>query len=158
MIDEDPQIDEDAPTAEVLAGDEAEDVETRADGDDGESEDPRPARRQQKPATDTVEGLFEDVAARRGREGDSKLRSQLSGPIRFSILDRKQDFLIDWTGKDLSIQKDSKAPADCSIALSSDDLLSIARGRLNPQIAMLSHKVKVEGKMELAVYVFNLFV
>jgi len=48
------------------------------------------------------------------------------------------------------------APPDCSIRLSEDNLLRIASGDLNPQVGMLSDKIRVQGKSSIAVYFFNL--
>ena len=45
---------------------------------------------------------------------------------------------------------------DCIIELHSAAFRGILDGRLNPQIAMLSHRVKVRGKHAMAMYFFNL--
>jgi putative sterol carrier protein len=45
---------------------------------------------------------------------------------------------------------------DCILTLDSRSLQEIASGNLNPQLAMLAGKIRVEGKSNLAVYLFNL--
>lgn len=42
------------------------------------------------------------------------------------------------------------APADCTIKLSLDDLESLIAGELNPTMAFMSGKIKVEGDMSVA--------
>ncbi|MCV3207228.1 SCP2 sterol-binding domain-containing protein [Mesorhizobium sp. YC-39] len=42
------------------------------------------------------------------------------------------------------------APADCTIKLSLDDLDSLISGDLNPTMAFMSGKIKVEGDMSVA--------
>lgn len=41
-------------------------------------------------------------------------------------------------------------PADCTIKLSLDDLESLIAGDLNPTMAFMSGKIKVEGDMSVA--------
>jgi len=41
-------------------------------------------------------------------------------------------------------------PADCTIALSLDDLESLIAGDLNPTMAFMSGKLKIEGDMSVA--------
>ncbi len=42
------------------------------------------------------------------------------------------------------------APADCTIKLSLDDLDSLIAGDLNPTMAFMSGKIKIEGDMTVA--------
>jgi putative sterol carrier protein len=42
------------------------------------------------------------------------------------------------------------APTDCTIKLSLDDLESLLAGELNPTMAFMSGKIKVEGDMSVA--------
>lgn len=42
------------------------------------------------------------------------------------------------------------APADCTIKLSLDDLESLVAGDLNPTMAFMSGKLKIEGDMTVA--------
>jgi len=41
-------------------------------------------------------------------------------------------------------------PADCTIKLSLDDLESLVAGDLNPTMAFMSGKIKIEGDMTIA--------
>jgi len=42
------------------------------------------------------------------------------------------------------------APADCTIKLSLDDLDSLVSGDLNPTMAFMTGKIKIEGDMSVA--------
>jgi putative sterol carrier protein len=42
------------------------------------------------------------------------------------------------------------APADCTIKLSLDDLEALIAGELNPTMAFMTGKIKVEGDMSVA--------
>lgn len=88
------------------------------------------------------------------------LRKQLTGKISLSVTDEKTGFSFNWGNEKLQVEKWTGTPpadVDCLVELSSSDLGLILRGKLNPQIAMLSHKVKVSGQFSQAVYLFNLF-
>ena len=74
----------------------------------------------------------------------------------FEIEDRKEKYLFDWSAEGIKSSRTEAAESDCKITLSEDNLLRIAWGDLNPQLAMLSDKVKVTGQLSLAIYVFNL--
>ena len=88
------------------------------------------------------------------------LRGHITGEIVLSITDRKEGYYFTWKDELLSVEPWSqKAPAEgsCVIELSEEHLEDILRGKLNPQVAMLSHKVHVAGEPSQAVYFFNLF-
>ena len=131
------------------------------DESDGEPEDqkaqPEPSRRG-KPR-DAKQLMLVEVKERAFRANE-RLRAQLTGSIVLDIKDKNQKFLFDWRADKPIIEELSAPPAagadECTIHLSQSDFLRIASGELNPQVAMLSHKVSVEGKLNLAVYFFNL--
>lgn len=45
----------------------------------------------------------------------------------------------------------SELSADCTITITSKDLISIARGDLNPQVAFLEGRIQIGGSMERAI-------
>jgi putative sterol carrier protein len=93
----------------------------------------------------------------RGARANRKLKTQLSSLIQLNVTDLGQSYLFDWQGNELKVEERRVDAADCNVSLGSAELLAIAGGDLNPQIAMLSDKVKVTGKAGMAVYLFNLF-
>jgi len=101
--------------------------------------------------------IVEEVGIRASRI-DPKLKAQLSSVIQLELTDLHQSFVFDWQGNNLKIKEGIEPAAECCIAISSEDLLGIADGELNAQMAMLSDKVRVTGRVGVAMYFFNLFV
>ena len=96
---------------------------------------------------------IEEVAAR-AREATDKLKLELRGSVLLEIQDSETSYSFDWSAGSFKFSQEADS-GDCKISLSQRHLAQIARGRLNPQIAMLSDKIKVEGKTSLAVFFFN---
>ena len=61
--------------------------------------------------------------------------------------DTGQDGVIVIDGATIST---ADAPADCTIKLSLDDLDSLVSGDLNPTMAFMTGKIKIEGDMTVA--------
>ena len=141
------ESEEEEATPRRVAADAAEEEEEPA-------EEPEPQRRTRRSGPLTAETLLTDEILERARRADVKLRSQLTGKILISLDDG--NYLFDWSKENVSAEKSDATSADCSIALSDANLLSIASGDLNPQIGMLSEKIVVNGDVGLAVYFFNL--
>lgn len=96
-----------------------------------------------------------------GRQMSSKLRELLMGTVAVRVVDRSRAFVFDPKAEGFPVQESSgpgakSAKADCVIDLTETSLQRMWNGELNPQIAMLSDKVTISGKAELAVYFFNL--
>jgi len=86
------------------------------------------------------------------------LRSHLMGEIGVHLTDRGDHYIVDWISEKIQVKPQRPESPDCMIHLTEQNLLKIASGDLNPQIGMLSDKIKVEGKLSFAVYFFNLLV
>lgn len=113
-------------------------------------------RRQRGGAEGTRDLMLCDVPERAVRVA-ARLREHLIGLVEIEVIDQKLRFLLDWTGESLMVSEGEKPEAsDCTITLGSEVLQQIERGVVNPQIAMLSHRIEVKGRMDMAVYVFNL--
>ncbi len=103
-----------------------------------------------------LDRLFSDVK-KRAQAANPRLRTQLAGSILLELTEDQSRYYIDGTEAAPAIVPHSpEKVADCTIAISKRNLFKVADGELNPQIAMLSDKVKVSGKLGLAVYFFNL--
>jgi putative sterol carrier protein len=78
-----------------------------------------------------------------------KIRSKVesSGFDRSVKFDTGGDGVIVIDGASIST---TDAPADCTIKLSLDDLESLVAGELNPTMAFMSGKIKIEGDMTVA--------
>ena len=77
---------------------------------------------------------------------------ELTNGKRFGLDWRQADLVVAPLEGDLS----GHGAPDCTIRLSEDNLLRVASGDLNPQVGMLSDKIRVTGKVSFAVYFFNL--
>lgn len=71
-------------------------------------------------------------------------------------LSLRENYQIDWSQPKFEIKVADSPQGDTVIEISDVDLMKVASGVLNPQIAMLSHKIYVKGNTEPAVYFFNL--
>lgn len=89
-----------------------------------------------------------------------KLQGLLKGSITLHVSDCSEGYTFSFRDNELSVEHWEKNPPNtgtCSIEVQERYLEQILRGRLNPQIAMLSHKVHVAGEAAQAVYFFNIF-
>jgi putative sterol carrier protein len=76
-----------------------------------------------------------------------KARVESGGFDRSVKFDTGSDGVILIDGATLST---TDGPADCTIKLSLDDLESLIAGDLNPTMAFMSGKIKIEGDMTVA--------
>ncbi|MGX9119097.1 SCP2 sterol-binding domain-containing protein [Mesorhizobium sp. BHbsci] len=85
--------------------------------------------------------------------GVQEIAEKISSRVASAGFDRSVKFdtgsdgVIVIDGADVST---TDAPADCTIKLSLDDLESLIAGDLNPTMAFMSGKIKVEGDMSVA--------
>lgn len=104
----------------------------------------------------SAEDLLLQHIPQRAQYAGELLRRQLTGTVLVKLRDGREKYLFDWTKPEATVTRVEGDQADCSLALSEDNLMQIARGRLNPQIAMLSEKIVAGGNLGLAIYFFNL--
>ena len=112
----------------------------------------------QSSARESAKEILTVKLVKQAKSDQVKLRPYLIAKILFNITNSKS-YLFDWTSETLTVteHKDSQEPSvDCTITLSEDTLIKISNDQINPQIAMLSNKISLSGKVGLAVYVFNL--
>ncbi|QOF70318.1 SCP2 sterol-binding domain-containing protein [Aminobacter sp. SR38] len=76
-----------------------------------------------------------------------KAKVESAGFGRSIKFDTGSDGVIVIDGTTLST---TDGPADCTIRLSLDDLESLIAGELNPTMAFMTGKIKVEGDMSVA--------
>ena len=67
-----------------------------------------------------------------------------------------QILFIDGTGATNQVSKDDKV-ADCTISISQEDFIKLFSGKLNPMMAFMSGKIKVDGDMSVAMKLQTLF-
>lgn len=76
-----------------------------------------------------------------------KAKAEGSGFDRSVKFDTGADGVIVIDGTSVSTED---APADCTIKLSLDDLQDLVSGELNPTMAFMQGKLKIEGDMSVA--------
>ena len=103
-----------------------------------------------------AQDLLTEEIVHRAQRANPLLRACLNGKILFVIEGTSDKYMIDWSGDRITAAATKESEADCTITLSEQNLMRVAAGDLNPQVAMLSDKIKVQGKLGLAIYVFNL--
>jgi putative sterol carrier protein len=129
------------------------------DVDDSELEEVRRKQAEQEKAmrrpTNAREVLTQFVPNRSER-GEEKLRSHLVGKIAIDIDGPNENYLFEWKSGRATVKEEKASAADCTIRLSEQNLMKVVAGELNPQVAMLSGKIRVQGSAEAAIYFFNL--
>lgn len=63
---------------------------------------------------------------------------------------------IDGTGSTNQISQEDKA-ADCTISVSQENFIKLVTGKLNPMMAFMGGKIKVDGDMSVAMKLQSLF-
>jgi hypothetical protein len=165
--EDDDEFDEEEEDGDYSDSDEDDDQERRSRS--GVKGADRPQRKQIQNARDVVcEELPERVALAAAR-----LKPFLSGSFVFHFTNSGERFLFDWRGDSPStrqldrsvevtcdeakghLESDNAVNVDSVISISEANLMAIRSGSLNPQVGMLTDKIRVRGKVSPAVYVFN---
>ena len=126
--------------------------------DDVEEPEETPPPRNLPPFKNPHELLSMTIPAR-AAIADMRLRSNLTGTTEVVLNENSERYVYDWSSEPLKFRQESgpkSGSVDCSIHLNGSALMRIASGDLNPQVAMLSDKIRVEGKAGFAIYFFNL--
>jgi putative sterol carrier protein len=63
---------------------------------------------------------------------------------------------IDGTGSTNKVSQEDQ-PADCTISVSQSDFIELVTGKLNPMMAFMGGKIKVDGDMSVAMKLQSLF-
>lgn len=143
----------------------ADESEGSEEGDDSdEDEVPVVTRKSIQNARDV---LIEEIPMRAQR-AKLKLHPHLTGAYLIEVSNTGDKFLFDWRTEEPKVTEVTEAPAlaaadstdpkmvDSIITISDQNMMAVRSGDLNPQVAMLADKIKVQGKVSPAVYLFNL--
>ena len=74
--------------------------------------------------------------------------SGMSAVYRFEIGDESYNVVI--REGQAAVEKGAADPGDCTIRMARDDFGDLVTGKINPQVAFLTGKLKVSGDMGLA--------
>jgi len=151
----------------------AEEVAAEDEIDDEHEEEPEQLRAPRKAIQNGRDVMCEELPDRAQRAG-LRLKPYLTASIVVELTNSGERYLVDWrqdapkvnpiprevvvsieevTGESAA---SDKLHVDAHIALSEQHLMAIRSGDLNPQVGMLTEKIKVKGKVSPAVYIFNL--
>jgi len=141
--------------------------------EEDEEEDAEQARAPRRVIKDGRDVVCEELPDRAGRAA-LRLKPFLTGAVVFEFTNSGERFLFDWSGeqpsakplaREVSVTCDeskgfvissSAANVDTVIAISEAHLMAVRSGSLNPQVGMLTDKIRIKGKVGPAVYIFNL--
>jgi putative sterol carrier protein len=110
----------------------------------------------------------------RAQRASLRMKPYLTSTLVMELTNSGERFLFDWredVAKVIPLSREAalscdetlghvstaeKVNVDSIISLSEQHLMSIRSGDLNPQVGMLTEKIRVKGKVSPAVYIFNL--
>uniref|UniRef100_A0A6U0JTU3 SCP2 domain-containing protein n=1 Tax=Minutocellus polymorphus TaxID=265543 RepID=A0A6U0JTU3_9STRA len=98
--------------------------------------------------------IFAAMAEAVGGPDGTKLRRKFKGSVVFTISDNNEQWYLDLKSEKPSAGKLTAGGAptnpDLSVKVSESDMIKMVRKELNPQQAFMKGKLKIKGKMALA--------
>lgn len=146
-------------------------------GEDLDEEDPEEDPEQQRAPRKVIQNgrdVMCDELPDRAQRAGLRLKPYLTARILVELTNSGERYLFDWredaprvrvVSREEAVTTDEgpageissdKLSVDAHIALSEQHLMAVRSGDLNPQVGMLTEKIKVKGKVSPAVYIFNL--
>jgi hypothetical protein len=142
------------------------------DGGEPDDEDVEPSRTPRK-AIETARDVVCEELPDRAQRAALRLKPFLTGTFVFDFTNSGEKFVFDWRGdvpstKQLPkavtitcdeaqgfVSTESAINVDSVVSISESNLMAVRSGSLNPQVGMLTEKIRVRGKVGPAVYIFN---
>jgi hypothetical protein len=143
------------------------------DLEDEPEEEPEQHRAPRKVIQNGHDVMCDELPDRAHRAG-LRLKPYLTARILIELSNSGERYLFDWredapkvtaVPREVSVTTEEvvagepstdKLAVDAHILLSEQHLMAVRSGDLNPQVGMLTEKIKVKGKVSPAVYIFNL--
>ncbi|XP_048845795.1 sterol carrier protein 2 [Brienomyrus brachyistius] len=103
--------------------------------------------------------VFQEIEKMLQKEGEQYVK-KIGGVFAFKVKDgpggKEAMWVVDVKNGKGSVNNDMVKAADCTIAMSDTDLLSLMTGKMNPQTAFFQGKLKITGNMGMAMKLQNL--
>jgi putative sterol carrier protein len=98
----------------------------------------------------SVDRLFQVLSAyfAHSSKPAAALAKKINAVYQFVLDNGAKKFIIDL--KKGEIREGEDANADCTFTMKSEDFLSLAAGKLNPQTAFMTGKLKIKGSIGIA--------
>jgi len=99
----------------------------------------------------TTKEIIEGKIAKRLKERPDAAKG-IGVPVAISLTgDGAGRWIIDCSKDPAEVREDATAAAQMTITMDGADLIKMVQGELNPQMAFLAGKVKVDGNLGLAI-------
>jgi hypothetical protein len=140
------------------------------DLDEEEESEPPPVPRK---AIESAKDVVCEELPDRAQRAAARLKPFLTGAFVFEFTNSGERYLFDWRGDNPTTQQlareisltcdeaqgyaatESSLNVDTVVSISEAHLMAVRSGSLNPQVGMLTEKIRVKGKVGPAVYIFN---
>lgn len=101
-------------------------------------------------ASAQVDRLFQVLTAYFGHSSKpaAGIAKKINAVYQFNLDNGAKKFVIDL--KTGSVKQGEDANADCTFTMKSEDFLALANGKLNPQSAFMTGKLKIKGSIGIA--------
>ncbi|XP_058033625.1 sterol carrier protein 2 isoform X2 [Ahaetulla prasina] len=103
--------------------------------------------------------VFKEIEKKLQEEGEQYVK-KIGGIFAFKVKDgpegKEATWVVDVKNGKGCVENNTDKKADCTIAMSDDDLLSLMTGKMNPQTAFFQGKLKISGNMGMAMKLQNL--
>ncbi|MGH0164789.1 UNVERIFIED_CONTAM: hypothetical protein FKN15_067703 [Acipenser sinensis] len=97
--------------------------------------------------------VFKEIEKKLQEDGNQFVK-KIGGVFAFKVKDgpggKEGTWIVDVKNGKGSVSTDAATKADCTIAMSDDDLLALMTGKMNPQTAFFQGKLKIIGNMGMA--------